>query len=284
MPGSRASSVMWRLTGAANTQKPGSPSPPRPPGPARPPAAAFILEAASSCAARTASFTAACTMSWSSSTSSGSTAPGSILISCSSSSPVILTVTMPPPAEASTVSCFSCSCAFSISACICCTWRIIAFMSGCFGISILVLENLFGAQLRAKTLDQLLLRQHHRVGRAAVPAQLVDDRERAPREATDGPLHQLSVALGLLLLEDGLLRERHGHAVALERGGARVGKQRADHRVLLAHRVGHPRPERLQTLEVGHRCRSGLLEPVLFRGHRPRGRGARAAAPGHRRR
>src|SRR5215210_5774897 len=283
MPGRRASSVIRRLTGGANKKryKPGRPRPPRPPRPPwppRPPVAAPIFEAASSWAARTASLTAACTMSWSSSTSSGSTAPGSILISCSSSSPVIFTVTMPPPAEASTISCFSCSCAFSISACICCTWRIIAFMSGCLGISILVLEYLFGAQLRAQALDQLLLRQHHRLGRAAVPAQLVDDRERAPGQAAHGALNQLAVALGLLLLEDGLLRERHGHAVALERGGPRVGEQRPDHRVLLAHRVGHRRPERLQALQDGHRGGGGLLELFLVRRHRLRGRGARAAA------
>ena len=90
-----------------------------------------ILWAASSWAERTASFTAAWTMSWSSSTSSGSTASGSILSSSTSSSPLTFTVTMPPPALASTVSCLRLSWAFSISACICWTWRIIWFMFGC---------------------------------------------------------------------------------------------------------------------------------------------------------
>ena len=87
--------------------------------------AAPILLAASSWAERKASFTAAWTMSWSSSTSSGSTASGSILSSFSSSSPDTFTVTMPPPALASTTSFFSCSWALAISACICWTCFII---------------------------------------------------------------------------------------------------------------------------------------------------------------
>ena len=66
--------------------------------------AAFIFEAASSWAARIASLTAAWTRSWSISTSSGSTASGSMRSSRSCRSPLILTVTMPPPALASTVS------------------------------------------------------------------------------------------------------------------------------------------------------------------------------------
>ena len=48
-------------------------------------------------------------MSWSISTSSGSTAPGSIVSSFSSSSPLTFTVTIPPPALASTTSFFSSS-------------------------------------------------------------------------------------------------------------------------------------------------------------------------------
>jgi hypothetical protein len=58
-------------------------------------------------------------MSWSISTSSGSTASGSIVRSLISSSPLTLTVTMPPPALASTISSLSDSWAFIISACIC---------------------------------------------------------------------------------------------------------------------------------------------------------------------
>ena len=77
-----------------------------------------ILDAASSCAARMPSLTAARTMSWSSSTSSGSTASGSIVIDLITRSPVTLTVTMPPPAEASTISSLSDSWAASMSSCI----------------------------------------------------------------------------------------------------------------------------------------------------------------------
>ena len=78
-----------------------------------------IRFAASSWAERSASFTAAVTMSWRSSGSSGSIASGAILISRRCMSPVIVTLTMPPPALASTVSLLSSSCAFAISACIC---------------------------------------------------------------------------------------------------------------------------------------------------------------------
>ncbi len=59
------------------------------------------------------------------STSSGSTASGSIFTSVSSRSPVTFTVTIPPPALASTTSFLSCSWAFTISACICWTCFII---------------------------------------------------------------------------------------------------------------------------------------------------------------
>ena len=67
---------------------------------------------------RRPSFTAASTMSESSSTSSGSTADGSIVISLIWRSPLTLTLTIPPPAEASTTSSLSASCAASMSACI----------------------------------------------------------------------------------------------------------------------------------------------------------------------
>src|SRR5262249_19311415 len=86
-------------------------------------------DCASACAERSASFTAASTMSSSSSGSSGSIAFGSILISLISPAPVALTVTMPPPAEASTVSCASSSCTRAICSCICCACLSRAFMS-----------------------------------------------------------------------------------------------------------------------------------------------------------
>jgi hypothetical protein len=43
--------------------------------------------------------------------------------------PFALTTTMPPPTEASTLSCASSSCAFAICSCICCTCCSILFMS-----------------------------------------------------------------------------------------------------------------------------------------------------------
>ena len=77
-------------------------------------------------------------MSESISTSSGSTAAGSIATDLTSRSPEIFTVTMPPPADASTISSLSCSWAASMSCCIFCTCCIICCMfgmRGCLGIS-----------------------------------------------------------------------------------------------------------------------------------------------------
>ena len=83
-----------------------------------PPAPVALL--CSSIAWRSASLTAARTMSWSISTSSGSTASGSIASDLSSMSPVITTLTMPPPADASIRSSLSFSCAAIMSSCIFC--------------------------------------------------------------------------------------------------------------------------------------------------------------------
>src|ERR1043166_5772792 len=99
------------------------------PSPERPPRAGPSLASTRACAERTASFTAATTMSSSISGSFGSIAFGSILISLISPSPVAVTVTMPPPAVAWTISCFSSSWAFCIWPCICCTCSSILFMS-----------------------------------------------------------------------------------------------------------------------------------------------------------
>src|SRR6202035_5013261 len=104
-----------RRVGGAH--RPGRPSPPRLPR-SRPPVAPPSFAAASSWALRSASLTAASTMSARISTSSGSTAEGSIRTSLTTRSPLTFTVTMPPPAEASTTSFFSSSCAISMSCCI----------------------------------------------------------------------------------------------------------------------------------------------------------------------
>src|SRR5439155_2855783 len=101
--------------------RPGRPRPPRAP-PARPPRRDSIRD----CAERIASFVAASTMSSSICGSSGSIAFGSIFTSTISSAPVALTATIPPPADASTVSFASSSCAFAIWLCISCTcWSIL---------------------------------------------------------------------------------------------------------------------------------------------------------------
>ena len=94
----------------------------------------LIFDSTSSAAERRASFAAAITMSASISGSSGSIARGSIVISTSSPPPFALTVTMPPPADASTISSFASSWASSIWACISWACLSIAFMSN-FGIS-----------------------------------------------------------------------------------------------------------------------------------------------------
>jgi hypothetical protein len=62
------------------------------------------LDSARLCAERIASLTAATTMSASISGSSGSIASGAIFTSTISRAPVAFTVTIPPPAEDSTVS------------------------------------------------------------------------------------------------------------------------------------------------------------------------------------
>src|SRR5215831_6107104 len=97
--------------------------------PCSPPRAGPSFASTSPWAERSASLTAATTMSSSISGSSGSMAFGSILISVISPSPVAVTVTTPPPAVAWTFSCFSSSWAFCICDCICWTCSSILFMS-----------------------------------------------------------------------------------------------------------------------------------------------------------
>src|SRR3954451_7344977 len=72
--------------------------PGRPRPPPKPPVNGPIRSCASSPAARAASRTAATTRSWSVSTSSGSTAFGSMVSDTSSAEPVMVAVTSPPPA------------------------------------------------------------------------------------------------------------------------------------------------------------------------------------------
>ena len=92
----------------------GKPQPPRPPG-----SIPCIFDSISAFALRSASFTAARIRSESISGSSGSIALGSIVIPTISPPPVAFTVTMPPPADASTISLAASSCACCIWDCIC---------------------------------------------------------------------------------------------------------------------------------------------------------------------
>src|SRR4051794_11015600 len=215
-------------------------------------------------------------MSCSISTSSGSTASGSIVTSRSSRSPVTFTVTMPPPALTSTTSFFSCSWAFIISACICWTCFIIWFMFGCLGMRArLLVEDFFGPELVLQPLEQLGFRQHDGRLRRQL-ADVVADVERRARERADRSTYQLIVGLHLLLREAGVGLEADDEARTVDRGGPRLSQERADHLVLLADLVDDRRPQRLQPFEVdlgggfglrfrrdgGCRCR---------RGHRARG-------------
>src|SRR3954454_18991262 len=93
------------------------------PGRRRPPVTAAIFCSASSLDERSASLTAATTRSWSISTSSGSTAEGSIVTLTSSCLPVTVTLTTPPPAVPSTRVVSSSPWIRSISCCICCAMR-----------------------------------------------------------------------------------------------------------------------------------------------------------------
>src|SRR5439155_10323941 len=89
-------------------QSDSSRSPPRSPRPradrSRPPGSAGAIAVAFSSASRMPSLTAATTRSWSISTSSGSITSGSMSIDTSSLVPVTTTLTMPPPAVASSLS------------------------------------------------------------------------------------------------------------------------------------------------------------------------------------
>src|ERR1017187_4822120 len=105
-----------------------------------------------------ASLQAATIMSWSISTSPATS--GSILTDSRFLCPSILTVTMPPPAVASTLIWASSCASFS---CICCAWRIICCMlPGSFTLRLLEVTNFadFAAENFLETL-------HFRVGQGA---------------------------------------------------------------------------------------------------------------------
>src|SRR3954453_23977024 len=142
--------------------------PPR--SPRSPPATPPIFELASSCAARRPSLTAACTISWSSSASSASIASGSMRISRRVRSPPIFTLTMPPPALASTTSSFSFSCASSMSACICCACFIRPWMSKPPGPPPRATSQPPPRRTRSSAAPAALARQPHRYPAPAWPA------------------------------------------------------------------------------------------------------------------
>src|SRR3954451_13844520 len=104
-------------------------------------------------------------------------------------------------------------------------------------MSVLVLEYLFGAELRAQALDQLLFREDGSLGGRRVGVQLVDDRDGRSGEAAQGPLGEFAVRLGLLLGGRLTLREADDQAVARELRGSRVGHEGPPDGVLLADGV-----------------------------------------------
>src|SRR4051812_13063284 len=181
-------------------------------------------------------------MSCSISTSSGSTASGSIVTSRNSRSPVTFTVTMPPPALASTTSFFSCSWAFIISACICWTCFIIWFMFGCLGMrprlpaGLGLVEDFLRPELVLEAFEQLFLGEDRRRLRRQL-AQVVAHVEGSARKRAHRAAHELRVALDLLLREAGVRLEADDEPRAVERRGPRLPEEGAHHLVLLADLV-----------------------------------------------
>src|SRR3954468_9099564 len=231
--------------------------------PVRPP----MRAAASSCAARSPSLTAARTMSCSSSGSSGSMASASMEMDFTMRSPLTFTVTMPPPAEASTSSFLSCSCAATMSCCIFWTCWSILFMFGGWGIGALLFGDVLGIEFCLEASQQLVLaRRRGAVGGRVVGqlAHVEDELRREPGDRAYGIDERLAVRgrVDLLALEALGRAERDGERLALERNRHSVRQAGAEQAVGLADGFEHGGPE------VAHR-----LEGRRVDGRRGGGRG-----------
>src|SRR3954447_9617148 len=220
----------------------------------------------SSWAARRPSLTAASTMSWSSSGSSGSIASGAMVIALTTRSPDTLTLTIPPPAEASTSSCLSASWASSMSCCIFWTCFIICCMFGGWGISglafLLVVwtgDDLLGIELCHQARDELVLRGRRRplVGREL--AQLEGHLQRPAGQAAHRRLDHRAMLRGVdhSPFERLSAVEGDDELVVTQVDRARVGERGADELVVGADRVADGGPEGGHAGEVVRRRRGG---------------------------
>src|SRR5438874_8829477 len=247
-----------------------------------PPMAPPSFVSTSCCAARIASLTAARTMSASSSGSSGSIASGEMVIALISSAPVALTVTIPPPAEASTVSPASSSCAFAICSCI--SWacfigfsKAMAMVSAPSGSSqcarsphaASLFVDLPGVERLLDQRDQILLACGFLLDRlavAAVRAELEGEREPAACHFVEGVGEQGRILrlLGELAMKSGVPRKLECQRVAGEAGRVGFAQHRCRRdRFLFYGREHGALPGFLELLEVDRRRLAGrrLLGP-----------------------
>src|SRR4051812_6664900 len=195
-------------------------------------------------------------MSWSSSGSSGSMASAAIVIDLTSRSPETTTLTIPPPAEASTVSFLSCSCAATMSCCIFWTCWSILFMFGGWGIGALLVGDLLGIEFCREARQELVLARSRGAVGGRVVRQLPHAEHgprREPGDRADGVDERLAVRrrVGILALEALGRAERDGERLPLEYDGNGVRQARAEQAVGLADRVEHGGPQLAHGVEAG---------------------------------
>ena len=230
---------------------------------------------------------AARTMSCSSSGSSGSMASGAMVIDLTTRSPETLTVTIPPPAEASTSSCLSCSCAASMSACIFWTCLSICCMFGGCGIRAalrlvglrIVGDDLLGVELRLEACHELVLGGRLGLGSLLELAQLEDHAQRAAGQAAQRVVDRGAVlaAVGHLAVEGVVLGEGDDDLAAAHLDRVRLGEAGGEQAVVGAHGVEDGGPQRADGVEVGLVGASGRVG-VAVAARRPAAP-ARALAP-----
>src|SRR3954462_12336024 len=209
--------------GSPAAPPPPPPSPPMPPRPSdssaligsKPPCSAPpSLLCWSSSALRIASLTAATTRSWSISTSSGSTASGSITRLSMRMSPVMTILTVPPPVLASTFSDLSASWASCCLASMACASASIFWRLGGCGMSGLLLgvrRKLLRVELVLESLYQIVVgkcRDGHDGRDLGCGAQVIGEPQRGAGDRADGLDQEVAAlrVLGLALVERRHLR------------------------------------------------------------------------------
>src|SRR4051794_39749151 len=210
---------------------------------------------------RRASLTAASTMSSSTSGSSGSIASGLIFTSVSSPEPVAFTVTIPPPAEASTTSVFASSCACASCSCIWAACFISLLKS--IPISGSLTVEFVGVECVLEQRDELLLALELRLVRGARLLGRGRAEDELEREPPPGHLEQRIAQLGQVLLVLGEL--------AVEVG---AGGELDDEALLLEDDRPRLHEERLRRRR-GDRGEDGALPRLLQLLERQRARGQR---------